>query len=160
MNSLLRNAKYIIVRNKRRILILVADKVILGFRNIKKCQVFSKKHKRSGFMTLLQSEKNRCTGYAIHKVLGLSSEIRESCPSRILSIAYPAADAHFFTLVRLEETSEVVPANICEVYTITLLGFLWRNISTPLAKVFLMSRCVVWHYAVVLTFNESNVRCG
>ena len=43
MNSLLRNAKYIIVRNERRILILLADKVILGFRNIKKCQVFLKK---------------------------------------------------------------------------------------------------------------------
>ena len=57
MNSLLRNAKYIIVRNERRILILLADKVILGFRNIKKCQVFSKKHKRFGFMTLLQCEK-------------------------------------------------------------------------------------------------------
>ena len=155
MNSLLRNAKYIIVRNERRILILLADKVILGFRNIKKCQVFSKKHKRFGFMTLLQCEKKPL--YRICNTQG--SRIVKRNP-RILSIAYPAADAHFFTLVRLEETSEVVPANICEVYTITLLGFLWRNISTPLAKVFLMSRCVVWHYAVVLTFNESNVRCG
>ena len=32
----------------------------------------------------LVREKNRCTGYAIHKVLGLSSEIRESCPLHIL----------------------------------------------------------------------------
>ena len=84
MNSLLRNAKYIIVRNERRILILLADKVILGFRNIKKCQVFSKKHKRLGLWPLFKARKNRCTGYAIHKVLGLSSEIRESCPLHIL----------------------------------------------------------------------------
>ena len=71
---------------------------------------------------------------------------------RIFSIAYPAADAHFFTLVRLEETSGVVSANICEVYATTLPGFLWPSISTPLATVF--------RFAVVISFNESNVRCG
>ena len=31
---------------------------------------------------------------------------------------------------------------------------LWPNISIPLVIVFLMSRCVVWHYTVVLTFDE------
>ena len=31
---------------------------------------------------------------------------------------------------------------------------LWPNISTPLVIVFLMSRCVVWHYTVVPTFDE------
>ena len=50
--------------------------------------------------------------------------------------------------------------NVCKVHATTFLGFLWPNISTPLATVFLMSRCVVWHYAVVLTFHKSNVRCG
>ena len=34
---------------------------------------------------------------------------------RILSMAYPAADAHFFTLVKLEQTLGVASANICEV---------------------------------------------
>ena len=53
------------------------------------------------------------------------------------------ADAHFFTLVRLEETLGVVSANICEVYATPLPGFLWPSISTPLATVSLMSRCVV-----------------
>ena len=53
------------------------------------------------------------------------------------------ADAHFFALVRLEETLGVVSANICEVYATTLPGFLWPIISAPLATVSLMSRCVV-----------------
>ena len=63
--------------------------------------------------------------------------------------AYPAAGAHFFTLVKLEETSGVAAANICEVNATTPLGFVWPNISTPLTTVFLMSRwwCgdVQWH---------------
>ena len=64
----------------------------------------------------------------------------------ILFTAYPAADAQFFTLVKLNETSGDVLANVCEVYAcaITLLSFLWRNISTPRATVFPISRCVVW----------------
>ena len=44
----------------------------------------------------------------------------------ILFTAYPAADAQFFTLVKLNETSGVVLANVCEVYACatTLLSFL------------------------------------
>ena len=68
----------------------------------------------------------------------------------IVSIAYHAADAHFLTLVRLEGTS----------YVTTLQGSLWPNISTPPATVFLMSRCVVWRYAVEPTFDDSSVRWG
>ena len=47
----------------------------------------------------------------------------------ILFTAYPAADAQFFTLVKLNETSGVVLANVCEVYAcaITVLNFLWRK---------------------------------
>ena len=43
----------------------------------------------------------------------------------ILFTAYPAADAQFFTLVKLNETSGVVLANACEVYACatTLLSF-------------------------------------
>ena len=44
------------------------------------------------------------------------------------------------------------------VYVTTLLAFLWPNISTPWPTVFLMSRCLVWLYAVELTHNESSVR--
>ena len=75
----------------------------------------------------------------------------------ILSLAYPAADA-YFTLVWLDETSGLALANIWEVYVTTLLAFLWPNISTPWTTVFLMSRCLVWLYAVELTHNESSVR--
>ena len=80
----------------------------------------------------------------------------------ILFTAYPAADAQFFTLVKLNETSGVVLANVCEVYACatTLLSFLWRNISTPRATVFPISRCVVWGwlYAVEPTSNRSSVK--
>ena len=75
----------------------------------------------------------------------------------ILFITYLSADAHF-TLVRLDETSGLVLANIWEVYVTTLLAFLWPNISTPWTTVFLMSRCLVWLCAVELTHNESSVR--
>ena len=82
----------------------------------------------------------------------------------ILFTAYPAADAQFFTLVKLNETSGVVLANVCEVYACatTLLSFLWRNISTPLATVFPISRCVVrgWLYAVEPTSNRSSLKWG
>ena len=75
--------------------------------------------------------------------------------------AYPAADAQFLTLVKLNETSGVVLANVCEVhsYATTLLSFLWRNISTPRATVFPISRCVVWGwlYAVEPISNRSSV---
>ena len=80
----------------------------------------------------------------------------------ILFTAYPAADAQFFTLVKLNETSGVVLANVCEVYACvtTFLGFLWRNISTPRATVFPISSCVVWGwlYAVEPTPNRSSVK--
>ena len=79
----------------------------------------------------------------------------------ILFTAYPAADAQFFTLVKLNETSGVVLANVCEVYAraTTLLSFLWRNISTQRATVFPMSRCVVgWLYAVEPISNRSSVK--
>ena len=80
----------------------------------------------------------------------------------ILFTAYPAADAQFFTLVKLNETSGVVLANVCEVHAraTTLLSFLWRNISTPRATVFPISSCVVWGwlYAVEPTSNRSSVK--
>ena len=82
----------------------------------------------------------------------------------ILFTAYPATDAQFFTLMKLNETSGVVLANVCEVYACatTLLSFLWRNISTPRATVFPISRCVVWGwlYAVEPTSNRSSVKWG
>ena len=82
----------------------------------------------------------------------------------ILFTAYPAADAQFFTLVKLNETSGVVLANVCEVYACatTLLSFLWRNISNPRATVFPISRCMVWGwlYAVEPTSNRSSVKWG
>ena len=34
----------------------------------------------------------------------------------LFTAAYPAADSQFFTLVKLNETSGVVLANVCEVY--------------------------------------------
>ena len=75
----------------------------------------------------------------------------------LFTAAYPAADAQFFTLVKLNETSGVVLVNVCEVYACatTLLSFLWRNNSTPRATVFPISRCVVWGwlYAVEPTSN-------
>ena len=80
----------------------------------------------------------------------------------ILFTAYPAADAQFFTLVKLNETSGVVLANVCEVCACatTFLSFLWCNISTPRATVFPISRCVVWGwlYAVEPTSNRSSVK--
>ena len=82
----------------------------------------------------------------------------------ILFTAYPAADAQFFTLVKLNETSGVVLANVCEVYACatTLLSFLWRKILTPRATVFSMSRCVVWGWlcAVEPKSNRSSVKWG
>ena len=70
----------------------------------------------------------------------------------ILFTAYPAADAQFFTLVKLNETSGVVLANFCEVYACatTLLNFLWRNNSNPRATVFPISRRVVWWWLYAL----------
>ena len=83
---------------------------------------------------------------------------------RILFTAYPAADAQFFTLVKLNETSGVVLANVCEVCAsaTTLLSFLRCNISTPRATVFPISRCVVWGwlYAVEPTSNRRSVKWG
>ena len=80
----------------------------------------------------------------------------------ILFTVYPAADAQFFTLAKLNETSGVVLANFCEEYACatTLLSFLWRNISTQRATVFSMSRCVVWGwlYAVEPISNRSSVK--
>ena len=80
----------------------------------------------------------------------------------ILFTAYPDADAQFFTLVKLKETSGVVLANVCEVYACAtiLLNFLWPNISNPRATVFPISRCVVWGwlYAVEPTSNRSSVK--
>ena len=64
----------------------------------------------------------------------------------ILFTANAAADAQFFTLVKLNKTSGAVLANFCEVYACatTLLNFLWRNNSNPRATVFPISRRVVW----------------
>ena len=82
----------------------------------------------------------------------------------ILFTAYPTADAQFFTLAKLNETSGVVLANVCKVYACatTLLSFLWRNISTRRATVFPMSRCVVWGwlYAMEPISNRSSVNWG
>ena len=49
----------------------------------------------------------------------------------------------------MDETSGVISENIWEVHA-TTLGFLWP----PQATVFLMSRCVVWLYAVEIKINE------
>ena len=80
----------------------------------------------------------------------------------ILFTAYPAADAQFFTLVKLKETPGVVLGNVCEVYACatTLLSFLWCSISTPRATVFPISRCVArgWLYAVEPTSNRSSLK--
>ena len=38
----------------------------------KKCQMFLKQHKRSGFMTFLQCEKNRCLRYYVLLYNGFS----------------------------------------------------------------------------------------
>ena len=80
----------------------------------------------------------------------------------ILFTAYPAGDAQFFTLVKLNETSGVVLTNVCEVYACatTFLSFLWRNSSTPRATVFPISSCVVWGwlYAVEPISNRGSVK--
>ena len=57
----------------------------LSLRNIKKCQMFSKKTKRFGFITLLLCEKNRCTVLGniidIIKMIGACKRViaREGC---------------------------------------------------------------------------------
>ena len=74
----------------------------------------------------------------------VQSEHHFTCHSENLVYSISWRRCPVFTLVRLEETSGVASANICEEYATTLLGFLWSNISIPLATVFLMSRCVAW----------------
>ena len=75
----------------------------------------------------LLSHKFRGLRYEVLNLPLTSVTFSPACP-RILSITYPATDAHV-TFVRLGETLGLVLANIWEVYVTTLLGLLWPNIQ-------------------------------